>query len=198
VRYRFDGEIAGFGTASGHRVVIGRWPISPFGSVADVMVEAPDGVRTLLAPEPLATFVASTYTFDQVVLTSVEAEHEHDRLRVAADDLHVEVTIGSRAWLGRALRLVPRTVARSTAWASLVDPVARVALSGVRTRGRTVDGRQEWYGAWDVHQLLAVACAWHGRDLGPMAEVAPPVRFGFGSTPRRPSITALRTTIDVP
>src|SRR5690606_39583710 len=40
---RFRGRIAGWGTASGTRVVVGRWDASPFGAFADVMVERPDG-----------------------------------------------------------------------------------------------------------------------------------------------------------
>ncbi|MGH3694186.1 MAG: hypothetical protein ACRDRX_09445 [Pseudonocardiaceae bacterium] len=43
-RWRFEGEIAAFGTATGHRIVAGRWPVSPFGPISDVMVEAPDGI----------------------------------------------------------------------------------------------------------------------------------------------------------
>jgi hypothetical protein len=35
----FSGEIRGVGSMLGVRVVIGRWPVSPFGPVADAMVE---------------------------------------------------------------------------------------------------------------------------------------------------------------
>jgi hypothetical protein len=34
-----------------------------------------------------------------------------------------------------------------------------------------------------------------GQDLGAIADVWPPVRFGFSSTPRTPSIVAVTTTI---
>ncbi len=50
VHQRFDGEICGFGTTSGVRVVIGQWATSPFGSFADAMVEHPDGGRVPVAP----------------------------------------------------------------------------------------------------------------------------------------------------
>jgi hypothetical protein len=43
VRVRFDGWIAGLGTASGTRLVWGHWPGSPFGPLSDVMVEHADG-----------------------------------------------------------------------------------------------------------------------------------------------------------
>ena len=47
---RFEGHIAGIGTTSGTRLVIGRWDTSPFGSFTDVMLEDAAGRRTLLAP----------------------------------------------------------------------------------------------------------------------------------------------------
>jgi hypothetical protein len=36
---------------------------------------------------------------------------------------------------------------------------------------------------------------WRGTDLGALAPVDPPVTFGFGSVPRRPSLTRLVTTV---
>ena len=56
-------------------------------------------------------------------------------------------TVGGRPPLGRLLRAAPARVASSPAWASVVDPVARVVLPGVRTRGSAGGGRREWYGA---------------------------------------------------
>ncbi len=73
LRWRFDGEIAAFGTTMGHRVVVGRWPVSPFGPISDVMLEAPDGTRLLIAPrEDVARFLASTYRFDSIEVQPVE------------------------------------------------------------------------------------------------------------------------------
>jgi hypothetical protein len=199
VRYRFDGEICGFGTAAGHRVVIGRWPRSPFGPIADVMIELVDGHRLLLAPSAdAASFVAATYTFDDVEVVDVDAERRPGRLTVQAGRLRAEVTIGDRDLIGWALRAVPRVVARSPRWAGAVDPIARRLLGGVRTRGSAGGGRREWYAAYDLHRLAGVTGEWDGTDLGHMTDVRPAVRFGFGSTPARPSIVALRTTIDVP
>ena len=48
---RFDGAIAGVGTASGTRLVLGMWPVSPFGPIVDVMIEEPAGHRVLVAPD---------------------------------------------------------------------------------------------------------------------------------------------------
>lgn len=195
-RWRFDGEIAAFGTEAGYRIVIGRWPVSPFGPINDVMLEAPDGLRLLIAPsEQVAGFIASTYRFDSIAITPVDALRQPAGLTVVAGQLRAELTIGDREWLGRLLRTVPRPVATSPAWAALVDPLARAVLPGVRTRGSAGSGRREWYGARDLHPLLSITASWRGRDLGAMADVHPPVRFGFGSTPHRPSIVRLTTTV---
>jgi hypothetical protein len=37
-----------------------------------------------------------------------------------------------------------------------------------------------------------------GVDLGTLTDVEPPVRFGFGSTPRHPSLARITTTVEVP
>ncbi|MGH3512903.1 MAG: hypothetical protein ACRDQI_16845 [Pseudonocardiaceae bacterium] len=196
LRWRFDGEIAAFGTTSGHRIVVGRWPVSPFGPISDVMIETPDGTRLLIAPsDEVARFVASTYRFDSVDVAPVEVIRQPGRVAVEAGRLRADLIVGPRNWLGRLLRTVPRRVATAPAWATLVDPVVRAVLPGVRTRGGAGAGRREWYGAWDLHPLVSVTASWQGSDLGTMVEVRPPVRFGFGSTPRRPSIVGLTTTV---
>lgn len=196
---RFTGEICGFGTTSGHRFVVGRWPISPFGPFADVMHAGPDGARTLLAPsDRVAAFVAATYTFDAVRVVPVDASRSTGSLRVEAGDLAVEVTTGDRPAIGWALRVVPAPVARARWWCTLIDPLARVALRGVRTRGSAGNGRREWYGATDLHRLTAVRAHLGDEDLGSLTEVWPPVRFGFSSTPRRPSMVAVTTTVREP
>jgi hypothetical protein len=102
--------------------------------------------------------------------------------------------VGGRDGLGRLLRLVPRPLATSATWARVVDPFARVLLRGVRTRGSTPGGTES-YGATDRHRIDAVVASWDGRDLGALADVAPPVRFGFSSAPRRPSVVAVTTTV---
>lgn len=185
------------GTTSGHRFVVGRWPESPFGAFADVMHEGPDGRRRLLAPTAaIGAFVATTYGFDEVEVVPVVAERAMDRLVVDAGDLHLEIVLGRRTALGWLLRAVPGPVAASTAWCTAISPIARTVLRGVRTRGSAGAGRTEWYGAADQHAVLAVRASEAGQDLGGLAAVWPPVRFGFSSTPKRPSIVAVTTTID--
>ena len=198
VRWRLDGEIAAFGTTSGHRIVVGRWPVSPFGPISDVMIETPDGTRLLIAPsDEVARFVASTYRFDSVEVAPVDVIRQPEWVVVLAGRLRADLIVGARGWLGLLLRTVPRRVATAPAWATLLDPLVRAVLPGVRTRGSTGAGRTEWYGAWDLHPLVSATASWQGADLGTMAEVRPPVRFGFGSTPRRPSIVGLTTTVQL-
>ncbi len=192
----FEGEICGFGTASGHRVVIGRWPVSPFGLFADVMHEAPDGTRTLLAPTiSVADFVGATYVFDHIRILPVRTERSRDRLHLEAGELSVDVATGTRTAIGWALHAIPAPVARSRWWCTLIDPIARVAMPGVRTRGTAGNGRREWYGATDQHRLTSVLAILGDDHLGGLSDVWPPVRFGFSSIPRTPSIVAVTTIV---
>jgi hypothetical protein len=192
---RFDGEICGFGTTSGVRVVIGRWANSPFGSFADAMVEQAHGGRVLVAPSvDVADFVGAVYTFDDTVVCDVSIERSPEHLHFDGGPLTADVTIGERDALGWALRCVPRFLATSVAWARLVDPLARVTMRGVRTSGRTAAAR-ETYGATDRRRVTAVRATWADQHLGTLADIDPPVRFGFSSTPIRPSIVAVTTTV---
>ena len=191
-RRRFRGAIAGVGTTSGVRVVVGRWDQSPYGAFVDVMVETASGHRVLLAPtDEVAEFVASTYTFDEVRIEPIALND----WTLGSASLALELTLGGRTALGRLLRLVPGRLAESPAWCTVTDPVARVALRGVRTRGTAGNGRREWYGATDVREVVAMAGAFDGADLGSLTPVDPPPRFGFSSTPKRPSVTAVVTTV---
>ena len=199
VRERFTGRIAGVGSTSGTRVVVGRWDASPWGSFADVMVEDAAGHRVLLAPdERVQDFVAATYAFDENVIEPVAVEDTADGWAVSTPSLSLRLVVGGRTPLGTALGLVPARVASAPAWCSLVDPVARVVMRGVRTRGTAGNDRREWYGATSVHAVTAISGRWRGRDLGGLAPVDPPCRFGFSSTPRRPSVTGVETTIERP
>ncbi|GAA1411693.1 hypothetical protein [Oerskovia paurometabola] len=190
---RFRGRIAGWGTTSGTRLVVGRWDVSPFGAFADVMVERPDGERVLLAPShQVADLVATTYRFDRVEVCPVAVSEDW---HVVAGPLEAWVGVGRRTVLGGVLRVVPRRVAASHRTTVLTDPVARVLLRGVRTRGSAGPGRVEHYGATDVHEITGACTEWAGEPLGDLRDVDPPVRFGFGSTPRRPAVTDVVTTI---
>ena len=199
MRHRFHGEIAGIGSTSGTRVVVGRWTETPMGGFADAMVETAAGHRVLLAPsEEVADFIAQTYSFDERRIEPFTVRVEGRGWEVRSPSLTLDVAVGGRTPLGRALRLVPRAVAQSPAWCAVTDPFARVLLRGVRTRGTAGGDRREWYGATDSRRVDAIAGTFGGAVLGSLADVDPPCRFGFSSTPRRPSVTTVVTTVEVP
>jgi hypothetical protein len=199
VDYRFDGWIGGLGTAAGLRAVVGHWPRSPFGPFTDVMVELPDGHRVLLAPaQPIADFVAQTYRFDEVRIVPVTvsgAADKQGRWRVEAGPLALTADVAGRAALGWLLRAVPRSVATAPWWVAAIDAVARRVLPGVRTVGSAGRGRREFYAALDLRRIARATVAWDGADQGDLAPVDPPVRFGFGSTPRKPSLARIVTLV---
>lgn len=193
----FDGWIAGIGTAAGLRCVVGHWTSSPLGSFTDVMVEQPDGHRLLLAPTAeVAEFVGTTYRFDETRIGPVIATRHGDHWTVTAAPLSCEFTVGPRPPLGHLLRAVPRRLAVAPRWISAIDLIARRVLPGVRTRGSAGGGRNEYYAALDLHRITAADVGWDGVDQGGLAEVHPPVRFGFGSTPRMPSLARMHTLVD--
>jgi hypothetical protein len=197
VRERFSGRIAGVGSASGVRIVVGRWDDSAWGSFADVMVEDATGHRVLLAPDArVREFVSSTYSFDEHVIEPVAVEDTADGWQVETPSLSVHLVLGGRTPLGAALGLVPARVATAPAWCAAVDPLARVVMRGVRTRGTAGNDRREWYGATSVVAVTGIEGTWRGADLGSLAPVDPPCHFGFSSTPRRPSVTSVVTTIE--
>ncbi len=194
-RLRFDGEICGFGTASGCRVVVGRWTSTPYGPFADAMVELADGRRVLIAPrQQVADLVTALYAFDEVHVDTVVAQRTSGGLDFTGGPLRAQVRIGGRDVLGWCLRAVPKRIATSAAWATVIDPLARVLLRGVRTRGTTAGGR-EYYAATDRHRVTAVDASWNGDALGELRDVEPAVQFGFSSTPRRPSMVRVVTTV---
>jgi hypothetical protein len=198
-RLEFDGWILGLGTTSGTRVVVGHWLRSPLGPISDVMVQRPDGHRVLLAPSPeVAEFVGSTYTFDEVRLVPVTVERpDEETWTVAAGPLCLRLRTGPRPALGRLLHAVPTRLARSPVWTGLIDLPARLT-TGLRTTGSAGNGRTEWYGVQDLHGLAAVEATWDGGLLGALAPVRPPVTFGFGSVPPRPSVVRVTTTVQLP
>lgn len=192
---RFRGYIAGLGTASGTRLVVGHWPDSPFGPFTDVMVENRFGSRLLLAPdENTARYVSSTYSFDAVDVVPVSARLNGGTLAVDGGPLRLRAELGRVTVLGRVLQTVPAPLAVHPSWLRAVNPLAGLMVRGVRTAGTTGD-RLEYYGVRSIRRIAAAECSWNGQDLGPLAPVNPPVRFGFSSVPSRPQILAVTTTI---
>jgi hypothetical protein len=201
VRWIFDGHIAGIGTASGLRAVVGLWQESPFGPFADVMVELPSGRRVLLAPTAeVAGFISAVYTFDEVNVVDVHLnEGVYDAggvLAVEAGQLRLRASLGARTALGSAARLVPRPLAVHPIWLRAVSPVAGLLIPGIRTAGTAGGGRREYYGVTDLRRIDAVTLSWDGVDAGPLAAVRPAVGFGFSSVPAQPGIVRVRTTVE--
>ncbi|MEJ2866808.1 hypothetical protein WCD74_03470 [Actinomycetospora sp. OC33-EN08] len=193
---RFDGWIGGFGTAGGLRYVVGHWPRSPLGAFTDVMLERPDGHRVLLAPSPqVAEFVGATYSFDEVRLVPVDLRSSGPDFFLTAGPLESRFTVGGRNALGVLLRAVPWRLATAPWWIATIDAVARRVLPGVRTVGSAGGGRTEYYGAQDLHRVVAAETTFEGADAGSLRPVSPPVRFGFGSTPTAPSWVRITTVI---
>ena len=145
----------------------------------------------MLASYPI---MRGRFNFDEIRISKVVTSRTVGRLLFDGAPLHADVMIGARDALGWALRCVPRRLATSVTWARMLDPVVRRTMRGVRTSGHTV-GASETYGTTDRRRVLAVEANWEGNDLGAMANVDPAVRFGFGSTPMRPSLVAVSSTI---
>ncbi|WP_392508864.1 hypothetical protein ACF3NT_07525 [Naumannella halotolerans] len=198
MRVRFTGEITGIGSASGIRVVVGNWATSPFGTVADAMVETAAGHRILIAPTPeLAEFIAETYVFDEVRVEPTAMEMTEHGRRFRSDSLQLGVELGERTILGWLIALIPHRIATAPAWCAVTDPIARLLMRGVRTRGTAGGGRREWYGATEVRAVESITGQLDGRALRSLRPVEPPCRFGFSSTPTTPSITQVVTTIEL-
>ncbi|WP_353952327.1 hypothetical protein V6K52_02460 [Knoellia sp. S7-12] len=195
-RDRFEGRIAGIGSTSGVRVVIGTWHDTPLGAFTDVMVETGSGHRVLLAPsDAVASYVTATYSFDEIRVEPLSCSAADSAWSVQSDSLSLNLTIGARMPLGWLLRTVPHALGTSPTWARVVDPVARLVLPGVRTVGTALEGRREFYGATDLRRVTSASGRFDGQDLGALGDIDPPCRFGFSSTPKSPSVTTVVTTV---
>jgi hypothetical protein len=184
-----DGTISSCGFASGDRFVVGAWDDSPVGQTVDVMWAAPDGTRTLLAPDrATADFVTSVYGFDRVEVVALAAVATPRSLELRGGPLTLSLRAGRTALL-----LPPRPL-----WFTrrVEAPVAR-AVMGVRTWGTSPTGVQEWYQALACRWVRTASGHLDGRDLGPMTTLRPACGFGFSESPARPSIVRVRPTLGV-
>ena len=193
-KYVFTGRIAGLGTTSGVRLVIGMWETTPFGPFADVMLEEPSCHRILLAPtDEIAEFIATTYTFDEVGVAPVTFRRTTAGVTLSAPRLSLTFGVGSISPLGRLLRIVPPTFATNPTWLRAIDPIARVLVPGVRTAGSANAGRREFYGVTRARTITDAAASWQDRDLGSLAPLWP--RSASASRAPRPlrrSLTSQR------
>lgn len=193
---RFRGRILGAGTTSGMRIVVGLWDSSPFGAFTDVFIEKPDASSLLLAPdEVIAAYVSGTYRFDAVRVVDVRARRTPTTLELTAGPLVASFRIGPITPLGRLLRVVPRRLATNPTWLAAIDPVARLIAPGAGTAGSAGGGRREYYGVTRSRAVLGVRGTWLDQDLGRLAPLDPPVRFGFASLPATPQVVTVETII---
>ncbi|QYG92523.1 hypothetical protein HC251_08760 [Iamia sp. SCSIO 61187] len=193
-RLRMEGVIGAAGFASGDRVVVGLWTRSPVGPLADVMWASPTGVRTLhVGSSAGADFITSVYEFDDVVVDpGLAVEGDGRSLAVSLPAVDAVVTmIAGPGWHIPP----PRRPAWVTRWVE--RPLAR-ALMGVETYGVSPRGVEEWYQATAWRPVVTARATVAGRDLGGLAAIDPPARFGFSEPPRTPSITEVRPLLGFP
>ncbi len=218
-RQRFRGRIAGAGSTSGVRVVVGWWHESPFGAFADAMVERADGRRILLAPtdEVAATRVGDLRVrrgAGRAVRGGGAFPPDAGTFRVAR---HRRGCTGEGSGAGWSVTVA---VAAPDPGVRRPDAVGPPAADGARARwpralpgprrstpwlgwccvgcapaGSLASGRREFYGATDVCAVTRARGRFDGIPLGDLRPVDPPCRFGFSSTPRAPSVTHVVTTI---
>ena len=192
----FEGRIAGLGTSSGTRIVLGLWRRTPLGPFADAMIERADGERILIAPaREVAELIAGLYGFDRVLVEPLRARGEGRTLLVRSPALQLDVEVGRVSPLGVLLRSVPRPVARSWRFAAAVHPLARLLVPGAGTTGSAGVGAREYYGVSDARGITAATGVFEGEDLGALTRLDPPVRFGFAQTPAAPTLVDVVTTV---
>ena len=192
---RMEGTIAGCGFASGDRFVAGIWERGPLGAMDDLMWARPDGTRVLLAADQrIASYVGGVYRFDHVEVVGFDVRESTPlrlRLRAGPVELDLEACRGPRIF---ALR--PKALRRARWWIRLEDLalrplVGRLLLKGargVRGYGVSPSGVREWYAIDSYSPVIQAKGTNAGRDLGEMAPLDPPVRFGFSEFPARPAL----------
>lgn len=179
-------------------MVIGTWRESPLGTFADVMVEDAAGVRTLLAPsEDVAEFISETYTFDHIELGPVDSRVTADGFTLTAPGLDLSATLGGSGPFDWLLRLVPAPLAAAPIWLRAINPIASRLVPGVQTAGTAGHDRREYYGVRRTRLIASVTGTFGDVDLGGLAPLEPPVRFGFSSAPPTPQLVSVTTTIDL-
>ncbi len=184
------GSIISSGFASGDRVVVGHWQVTPIGPLTDVMWASPEGRRTLFVPsEAAAEFITGVYEFDAVEVVRVTVDEGSRRLDVALGDRTL------RFVARRGLPIPFRRPAWFTRWVE--GPIAR-RLMGVVTHGTSPTGVREWYRADRWAPLREAAGTVAGRSLGAMAPVVPACGFGFSEPPSRPSWVHVRPLLEYP
>lgn len=189
-RISMRGSIVSSGFASGDRVVVGHWAVSPVGPITDVMWSSPSGERTLFAPTPAAAdFITGVYEFDRVEVVE---------MRTSSGIRRLDLVFGDRT-LGFGARRGIRIPVRRPAWFTryVEGPIAR-RLMGVQTYGVSPTGVREWYRADRWAPLRSATATIGGESLGAMAPIRPACGFGFSEPPPRPSWVDVRPLLEYP
>ncbi len=174
----FKGRVISSGFQTGDMVVIGDWSDSPQGAFTNLMWAKPDGTRVLIAPsEELGDFVSSLYSFDEVIVSSMEIERTKKSIEVECDLGRVSMRWGMN---------VPLPFSRPR-WfiANIEAPFARLFF-GTKTHGTTRNGRKEWYHVRGLSRMKSVELELDGRSSNQMTGMAPSACFGFSNPPRMP------------
>jgi starvation-inducible DNA-binding protein len=184
------GTISSAGFEAGHRFVVGHWPVSPIGPMADVMWITGQDERILLVHrKDVADFITSIYEFDEIRVAPLSVQCDNRRLRVRGHGVELELLGGGR-------RPVP--IRRPLAVTRFVEaPIAR-ALMGTRTYGISPTGAREWYQTSGWRWVVGGSVTVDGRDLGPPRPIERPVGVGFSDPPRRPSMVSVKVTVELP
>ncbi len=194
MRVRLQGHIVGCGFASGDRFVVGLWDDGPLGAMRDVMWARPDGTKVLLGSRPsVVAFVGGVYGFDEHHTVDIEARLTRGDLELSAGPLRLRATLAHPL---KAFALRPRPLRRSAGWVHFEDVIMRPLAGrfllgggpGVRLYGRSPSGVREWYCIESYRRITHASATLHGTDLGPLAPLDPPARFGFSEFPRRPAV----------
>lgn len=178
------------GFASGDRVVVGHWDVSPLGPFVDLMWATPDGERVLVVAEDrVGAFITAVYEFDRVeVDRRLEALWDGRTLAVVGSDRRVALRVG------RGIPFPPRPL-WVTRWVE--PPIGRWAAGAV-SYGTSPTGVREWYPARRLSPIVR-ADAWIGNQhLGELGPPLPPAGFGFSEPPRWPTLTEVRPRLEDP
>lgn len=184
------GTISSVGFRSGDRFVVGCWPHSPVGPLADVMWVSVDGCRRLMTDtDEGAAFITSIYEFDEVEVAPLTVVAQRAATLVSTERIRLALRGG---WL----RPVP--FRRPRAFTRVIEaPIAR-RLMGVECYGTSPRGAHEWYQTTGWRWVLDATGELDGHDLGPPTTLRPALGVGFSDPPARPSIVRVRVAIEHP
>ena len=183
----FEGRITSSGFDTGDRIVVGSWKLSPFGEFSDIMWAKPDGQRVLIAPsKEIADYISAMYSFDKILIQEISTIENDRTLTLNCESMKLNFS-----W-SKGLRI---PIKRSLLFIATVELfIARIFFS-TKTHGITRNGRKEWYAIDRLSKLKSAQAQIADQDLGQMAPIEAPCKFGFSEAPKKPSSCEVRTHI---